>query len=366
MLMDCHVLYFCSPQRKTPERQLRGASRLGPDSSPVAAAAAAAQGVPQAQRRRSCEEEGDSLVPKQLFVGAGAGTADSQPTAPGQQVSQQAQQGQACKEWAAFKAFMSSPRRLPTGSSGSAPASAMPQPAERPQQAAQQAQQAEQPMDVDSSQQGSPIAAAPSAEAEPAVADQQQSGPVKFAAGGAASSSASRAAAAPLSPRQAALAGTPPELTPEKLLPGPGLVDGLHSTPVDKENGSSLSSWAWGSSLEAEPARGPAAAAAPANRSRPHAAVRRGLLVLESPATERAAAAREKMAAEAAEVLAADVLRLLRWVLLVGGSGVYMVNLAHCMGAGRVHGEELHNSMSVSGASQAYLVPALRAVRATS
>ncbi|KAI7835604.1 hypothetical protein COHA_010498 [Chlorella ohadii] len=303
-----------SGKRKTPERQPRGASRLAPDSSPVAAAAAAAQGVPQAQRRRSCEEEGDSLVPKQLFVGAGAGSADSlaeASAAPSQPGGQQGQQRQACDEWAAFKAFMASPRRPPASSSSSAPASAMPQPVERPQQAAQQAQQ--QPMDVDSSQQGSPISAA-----SPAAVEEQQAVPLSLAAGGLASSPSSRAAAAPLSPRQAALAGTPPDLTPEKLLPAPGLAGGLYSAPVDKENGSSLGSWAWGSSLdgpEGQPAPGATAAAAPAapaNRSRPHAAVRRGLLVLESPATERAAAAREKMAAEAAEVLAADVLRLLR------------------------------------------------------
>lgn len=299
-------------QRKTPEKQPRSASRLAPDSSPVATAAAAeAQGVPQpeAQRRRSCEEEEEEqggLMPKQLFVGGGEGSADSVPAAPGQQGSQQDQQQpqQVCEEWAAFKAFVSSPRKGPASGGGTrAPAAATPQAAERLPQPEQQPQRGlQQPMDVES-QQGSLEAAA----AAPVGVQPQVSSP-SLAAGGAAGSAP---ATAPLSPKQGALSGRPADLTPEKVL----LAPGLYSSPVDKENGCGPGSWVWDSSPEGPEAwAASAAAAAPSSRGQLPAAVRRGLLVLQSPATERAAAAREQMAAEAAEVLAADVLRLLRWV----------------------------------------------------
>lgn len=292
----------CLLQRKTPEKLPRSASRLAPDSSLAAAAAPAAQDVPQTQRRRSCEEEEGSLVPKQLFVGGGEGSGDSPPAAPGQQGSQQGQQPQqVCEEWAAFKALVSSPRKGPaSGDSTSAPAAATQQAAERLQQPEQRPQQGlQQPMDVESHQ---PCSLAATAAAP--VGLEPQVSPPTLAAGGAAGAAP---ATAPLSPKQGAVSGPPADLTPEKMLPAPG----LYSSPVDKENGCSLGSWAWDSSPEGPDAwAAPAAAAAPASR---------GLLVLQSPATERAAAAREQMASEAAEVLAADVLRLLRWVQPICG-----------------------------------------------
>lgn len=311
----CHP-FLCPPQRKTPERQPCSVSRLAPDGSPVAAAAATARDEPQLQRRRSSEEEGSSLVPKQLFVAGGEGGAASPPAASSRRGGQQRKQAApkpACEEWAAFKAFMASPRRpVAGGAAGASPAAQ--QAAEQPQQAQPPAQQdQQQPMDVDGSQQESPAAAA-----TPATAELPRPGSAKVAAAGTAASPApaSRTAAAPLSPKQGQLAKLPADLTPEKLLPAPGLC----SSPVDKENGCSLGGWdgLWDDSAcgpEAWPA--PAAGAGPSGRSRPPAAVRRGLLLLQSPATERAAAAREQMASEAAEVLAADVLRLLRWVRFV-------------------------------------------------
>lgn len=252
-------------------------------------------GTPPLQRRRSsCDESSASgsigsggssigswepfnLAPKQLQFG-GSCSNGKDCSGPAAAPAFPGRQHQPCSEWVQFKAFMSSPQHP------SAPPAAPPTVAEPGRQSkggssliiscpppVEQTDQ-QQPMDVDS----------PEAAAQTVVAVSRDSGT-------AAVTPAPRAAAPaqPLSPRQAC--AHEQEETPEK--------PAQHSHPllsaaarVGKENGSSSSSdggsgsgWALDTAL---------------------------LRSLSSPATDRAAAAREH-SQTAADVISADMLLLL-------------------------------------------------------
>ena len=275
-------------KRKSPEKAPASRSRLGAEcwaeaaavpasiiagSGPAAAeAAAGAEGWKERPRRRRSADS-DALGPKQLlFAGkaasSGAALAPLAPPSP--------EGVQPCSEWEEFKLFMASPRRPSVNGAAVAPP-----PATLPSSAAAVAGQQAQPMDLDASSSCLQIATLPVCSA---VASHESAPPPL--------------PPQPLSPRLPSL----PFSTPVRLPPG-----ALQPLPDNKENGSSGGSGGGGwVTFAAAPCHDSPAGPDPASLAGggPCAAVDRALLMLQSPATERAAAVRD--------ILAADIMLLMR------------------------------------------------------
>ncbi|PSC76365.1 hypothetical protein C2E20_0854 isoform B [Micractinium conductrix] len=255
-------------KRKTPERPAAGRSRFGLWHGGANGGAAAAEGDEPPCRRRSSSggQEGSAVLqPKQLFacadnIGSSGGAGGAGESCAG-----------GCAEWAAFKAFMASPRKPATPAS---PAVGTAQ-----QQAQQDAQQAQQ--DAQQQQQDQQAEAMDAMDVDLLCLAAQQ---CELGSGGGRSTPLSPSCQKQLQQQQEqAEQGPQVQMTPVKQM-----CSLLQLSPVGQSSA--------GGEAPAEGSHATSVAPRPAGRSL--------LLRHAGPASQRAAVA--------AEIIAADVMMLLR------------------------------------------------------